>query len=107
MAGSAFTMVGLACIPYASSTLAVHVNLTVLALGSGIVIPAGLGLISRHADSHEQGSVLGVNQSLGALGRALGPIWGGYVFQHLGHEWPFLTGGAVMLCVVVLAWRWL
>lgn len=107
LTGSILTMTGLTCIPFASQTLAVYMNLTVLALGSGIVIPAGLGLISRHTDSHEQGSVLGVNQSLGALGRALGPIWGGFVFQSYGHQWPFLTGGAVMLVVVLLAWRWL
>ncbi len=103
--GAIATAVGLALIPYSNGTTMLLVVLAVLALGTGVITPSCLSLISRHADQSQQGGVLGVNQALGALGRVLGPIWGAFVFQTIGISWPFLTGGFVLLVVVVLIRR--
>ena len=109
LAGAALTSIGLAGIPFVSGTLPLLGVLAVLALGSGMTAPSCLSLISRHADERQQGGVLGINQALGALARVLGPIWGAFVFQVFGTAWPFLTGGFVLLAVVVLTrlalWR--
>jgi MFS transporter, DHA1 family, tetracycline resistance protein len=105
--GSACTMIGLTLIPFSHTTWMLLLVLTVLSLGAGTTTPTSLGLISTSADAEEQGGVLGFNQALGALARALGPVWGGLVFQKLGHIWPFLTGGFVMLFVFLLAYRYL
>ncbi|MBI5647384.1 MAG: MFS transporter [Ignavibacteriae bacterium] len=103
--GAALTAVGLSLIPFRMGTWYLHAVLTVLAFGSGLVTPMVLGLLSKYADPHEQGSILGINQSLGALGRAVGPVFGSFMFQAAGHQYPFFTGGAVMLVVLLIAWR--
>jgi DHA1 family tetracycline resistance protein-like MFS transporter len=103
--GAMLAAVGLALIPYSGGTAGLLAVLAVLSLGTGIMTPSCLSLISRHADPGQQGSILGVNQALGALGRVLGPIWGAFVFQAIGISSPFLTGGFVLLVVVVLIRR--
>ncbi|MDT8323490.1 MAG: MFS transporter, partial [Bacteroidota bacterium] len=100
-----FTAVGLVLIPYYHGTIPLLIVLAVLSVGTGIMTPTCLGLISRYADQRQQGGVLGINQALGALGRVLGPIWGAFVFQAIGTTWPFLTGGVVLLLVFVLIRR--
>lgn len=105
LTGAVLTMIGLACIPIPGTTLFLHAVLLVLALGTGLMTPTTLGLISKRADPREQGAILGINQSLGALARVLGPVWGTWVFQAYGHAWPFLTGGIVMLAVFLIAWK--
>ncbi len=102
LVGAAFTSAGLAAIPYAPGTWSLLAVLAVLSFGTGIMTPSSLSLISRHADERQQGGILGINQSLGALARVLGPIWGAFVFQVFGTSWPFLTGGFVLLGVVFL-----
>ena len=103
--GLALTAMGLTLIPLYVNTLVLHLVLTVLAFGSGLVTPMALGLLSKHTDPREQGSILGINQSLGALGRTLGPVVGSFMFQTAGHQYPFFTGGAVMVLALLIAWR--
>ncbi len=105
LAGAMLTAVGLVLIPYYHGTVPLLIVLAVLSVGTGIMTPSCLGLISRHADARQQGGVLGINQALGALGRVLGPIWGAFVFQAIGTTWPFLTGGIVLLLVFILIRR--
>jgi len=71
--------------------------LFILAFGNGINNTIPLSLISQNIGSDEQGSILGVNQSLGSLARFFGPVWGGVVYEYLGYKAPFITGGAIML----------
>jgi MFS family permease len=105
LVGSGLTAIGLVLIPYYHGTLLLLVVLAVLSIGTGIMTPSCLSLISRYADPRQQGGILGVNQALGALGRVLGPIWGALVFQGIGTTWPFITGGIVLLLVFVLTRR--
>jgi DHA1 family tetracycline resistance protein-like MFS transporter len=102
--GAVLAAIGLALIPFSVSTTTLLIILAVLSLGTGVMTPSCLGMISRHADPAQQGGVLGINQALGALGRVLGPVWGAFVFDAAGTSWPFLTGGIVMSLVVILAW---
>ena len=103
--GAFMTIFGLALIPFSPSTVALLAVLTVLALGSNIMMPTSLSMLSRNTDPREQGGILGINQSLGALGRTLGPVCGSFFFQSYGHSWPFLAGGIIMFFVFLLAWR--
>ena len=105
LVGALLTMIGLTCIPFSTSTMPLLAILAVLSVGTGIMTPSCLSLISRYSDPTQQGSILGVNQSLGALGRVLGPVWGAFVFAAIGTSWPFLTGGAVLAIVVILVRR--
>lgn len=104
--GAACTMVGLVLIPYSGhSTALLLAVLVVLSFGSGLINPTTLSMISKSAEASDQGGVLGINQSMGALARSLGPVWGAFVFQSFGHPWPFLTGGIVLLLVLLMSLR--
>lgn len=81
--------------------------LSVLLTSSGFaMINASIAsLISRVADPEHQGLTMGSAQSLSALGRVLGPILGGYLYEHVSMEAPYLGGGALLLLTLLLAFR--
>jgi MFS transporter, DHA1 family, tetracycline resistance protein len=82
----------------------VAVALALLAFGQGVAVPSISSLISRHAPESEQGQMLGVSQSLSAMARVVGPLWGGVAFARLGIGAPFLSGAAVAgMALIVLA----
>lgn len=89
---SVFVMFGLAFLPYGGNFTGVVLVTLLLAIGNGVLQPVLLTLVSKVAPEHEQGMVLGVNQSFSAFARMLGPLWGGFAFQYLGYSIPFLTG---------------
>lgn len=68
-----------------------------LAAGMGFNSPSILSMVSRLADPGDQGTTLGVSQSLASLARIVGPVWGGFVFDRFGITVPFLTSAALML----------
>jgi MFS family permease len=61
-------------------------------------------MLSQSVGKEEQGTILGINQSLGSLARFLGPVWGGFVYQFLGYKYPFLTGGLFMLIITLYSY---
>jgi multidrug resistance protein len=73
-----------------------------LALGMGLCTPALNSMISRAVSSHEQGRILGINQSLGSLARVLGPAAAGPLFA-VTRDLPFLLGGVGLFLALVLA----
>jgi multidrug resistance protein len=75
----------------------------VLALGMGFNNPALTSAVSRLSDPAEQGGMLGLAQSLAALGRIIGPVWGGYLFERAGMTTPFISAGIVMAGALLLA----
>ena len=79
-----------------------------LAVGMGFNSPSIMSSISQLADAKDQGSTLGLSQSLGSLARIIGPMWGGFVFDQFGIGVPFVTAGGLMLVawgVSVVAFR--
>jgi multidrug resistance protein len=87
---------GLGLLPYSPGLKSLLLVLVVLVGGHGSTNPSISSLISQSAGSEEQGSILGVAQSLASLARILGPIWGGFTFDALGFQYPYLTGGLFM-----------
>jgi MFS family permease len=69
--------------------------------------PTLLSLISDVTPDNEQGITLGVNQSLAALARVAGPLWGGFAFEFLGYQFPFLTGAVFMFAVFIFTMSYL
>lgn len=64
----------------------------ILAAGSGIFNPSNSAMVSKSASASEQGSTLGLNQSLSSLGRVLGPAVAGALFE-LNADLPFYAAG--------------
>jgi MFS family permease len=92
---------GLGYIGFSPTILLLLLSLTVLALGNSLSNTVIMSLISQNTSPREQGTILGVSQSLGSLARFLGPVWGGLVYEKLGYRFPFITGGVFMFIVTV------
>lgn len=75
------------------------------AIGTGILFPSLASLISQATDADSQGSILGGSQLAGGLGRVLGPLWAGLLFQQLAIGSPFLMGAGLSFTAFVLALR--
>ncbi len=77
---------------------------TLLGLGTGFVNPSLSGGISLVSSSDDQGSNLGVSQSLSSLARILGPPVGGALYQSQGASFPFMVAAFVSVASLLLAW---
>ena len=71
-----------------------------VALGSGITHPSLASLLSQVAEPQERGGIMGLGQSLSALGRVLGPALAGPLFE-IKVGLPFQMG-AVLLLIAAL-----
>ncbi|HEX6034391.1 MAG TPA: MFS transporter [Anaerolineales bacterium] len=73
---------------------------TLFALGFFILLLALIGpalnsYISNFAGEH-QGTVMGLNSAMTSLGRVVGPLWGGYIYD-INIKYPFFSGAATLL----------
>ncbi len=76
--------------------------LAFLALGNGLGNPSLQALISKSASEDVQGRTLGLAQGLSSIGRVIGPVLGGWLFDHLGIKSPFEVGAIlVALCLLI------
>jgi DHA1 family tetracycline resistance protein-like MFS transporter len=85
-----------------SETLLI-VSLIVLVAGIGFATPALNSLIAEQAAPEERGAVMGLSQSASALGRVIGPMCAGFIFDTFGHGAPFAAGAALMLAALFTA----
>lgn len=95
-------MIGLALIPYGGSFTGLAFIVVVLAIGTGILQPTLISFVSKYSPNDKQGAVLGLNSSMGSLARVLGPVWGGFAFQVLGYEAPFITGALFTFITILI-----
>lgn len=73
--------------------------------GAGTLFPSLASLVSRATHADVQGAILGGSQMIGGLGRVVGPLWAGLVFEMIAIEGPFLIGGAIVASAALLAFR--
>ncbi len=78
------------------------VVMTLLAIGNGCMRPPIVGLASVIADDEQQGYVLGVMNSMGAIGRIVGPVIGGLLYQEISQGAPFYASGVLALLSVLI-----
>jgi multidrug resistance protein len=104
-AGYLTTAAGLCWFAFIDGGLAIYGACVLIAIGTSLANPSLQALISRGASSDEQGAVLGANQSLAALARALAPTIGGLLFAHWFTGGAFLGGGLLMLAALLLSTR--
>jgi len=81
IAGCTAMGVALFAMPFARGLPQLFATVALLALGSGLATPSMSTLLSRMTPQDEQGGVMGINQSLGALARALGPMAAGPLYD--------------------------
>ena len=79
------------------------VGVTLFSIGYSLSNTSLNGALSLMTSDKKQGSIFGVNQSLSAMARILGPAMGGWFYQHFQHESPFLIGGLCTFGALVIA----
>ncbi len=104
IAGTTILAISLAITPIVAGTAVFALMIAlgaVWAIGSSITTPSLASLLSLTVGDEEQGGMLGLGQSLSALGRVLGPAAAGWLFE-IGPGLPFQVGGGLMaLCAIV------
>lgn len=103
----ALIMAGLAVGAFAflGMSLAVDQHTTLLAVGLfalalALIGPALNAYIAGFGGEH-QGAVMGLNSAAASLGKVVGPLWAGYLYE-VNIEYPYLSGaGAFLLSMLV------
>lgn len=101
--GYAFNVAGLLLLAGVRPGAGLYGACAAVAIGASLANPSLQSLISRGAGEDEQGAVLGTNQSLSALARAVAP-WGALVlYSPAMRVGPFLAAAALMAVAIVVA----
>jgi MFS family permease len=98
-------LLSIAAIPFTVKTGVYNhilVLAVVLAVGTGIYNPSQSSLISRAAPLDQQGGILGLNQSMSALGRVIGPALSGFLFE-FNQGLPFIAAAIILGVASLLA----
>lgn len=101
--GIIFMAFGLASIAFSPVVAGVFVGLTFVSVGTAIFNTSVLSVASKDSAPGERGLVMGVFQSMQALGRSIGPILTGLLYG-VFPELPFVVSIAVMLALLVWLW---
>ena len=67
-----------------------------IGLTNALCTPSTLALISTHVAREAQGGMLGISSSVATLGRIIGPLAGGIVYDAAGPQYPFLVGAVLI-----------
>ena len=94
--------IGMLLIASAADLTMTIIATTVLAAAHSVFTPMVTSVVSKRASSSDRGTVLGIFQGFGGLGRVVGPAFAGYAFVQLGYSSPYFMGAAVMLPCLLL-----
>lgn len=70
-------------------------------LATAMVVPCIMTMASEHGSEQQKGAVMGIFRSLGALARALGPIFASIAFWSVGSTITYLFGAVGLLWPVL------
>lgn len=102
IAGAALCGIAFVGIALSTSYTFLFLPIIILSIGSGVFSPSQSSLLSRSVDAEQQGVMLGLSQSMSALGRILGPAVSGLLFEQ-GHGMPFLIGAGLLAAGTAVA----
>jgi MFS transporter, DHA1 family, tetracycline resistance protein len=81
------------------------VGMLMFGFGDSIFGPSFNGMLSKSADSSEQGRIQGGSQSIQALARMIGPIIGGQIYVSLGHAAPAFMGMILIAAAIAVLYK--
>lgn len=103
IAGLLLAGFGLSGIAISETIALLAVFTTLLGLGVGMSNPSITGSLSLLTSQDEQGGVMGVNQSLSAVARIIGPALGGWFYRDVSIGAPFVIAGGLAFLGLALA----
>jgi DHA1 family tetracycline resistance protein-like MFS transporter len=96
-------LIGFTGLTLTDSVVLILIFLTILSAANSLFTPVSTSIVSQISAPKERGAVLGIFQSIGALGRVAGPAFSGMAFAYLGYHSPFHIAAAVMVpCLILL-----
>lgn len=104
-AGLAIISITLALQPLGAGMNRSIVLLALTVFGQALALPNISALISRTTSPDRQGAMLGLNMSVGAASRALGPIVGGVLFSTVGADAPLYAAAVAVAPAILLSWQ--
>lgn len=94
--GGLLMSLGMMLIPLATSPKILMCYLGIMAIGGSLNGPTLTSLISKKADPSRMGQAMGISQGMSALGRVVGPTWGGWLFL-MSPKYPFWITATIVL----------
>jgi predicted MFS family arabinose efflux permease len=73
-----------------------------LGIGNPLVATSLGGQISKHVAANQQGQIQGGNLALQTVGNVIGPILGGWMFERLGAQAPYLNAIVIILLGIMV-----
>ena len=101
--GMGMTVVGSLLQPFSTGLAVTTVLMCVTAVGQSVAWPNVGALISRTADPHRQGQILGLNNAAGAFARFVGPFCASQGFALISIDAPFFQGALIVAPAILLA----
>lgn len=89
----------------ARSLIGVLIMTGLFILPNALLRPAVISLTSKLAAAR-QGIIMGLNNSFTSLGRIVGPIWAGFIFD-ANYDLPYISGGVIMLFGFLISLVWI
>ena len=81
------------------------VGMFIFGFGDSIFGPSFNGMLSKSANSSEQGRIQGGSQALQSLARIIGPILGGQIYVSLGHSSPAFMGVILIILAIPILYK--
>jgi DHA1 family multidrug resistance protein-like MFS transporter len=100
-----FSAVGFVVMLQARSFTAVLLTVGFFIVSNAMLRPAVSSLTSKRATGG-QGVAMGLNNSFMSLGRIIGPMWAGFVYD-INLTYPYYSGAVIMLIGFVMSLVWL
>jgi MFS transporter, DHA1 family, multidrug resistance protein len=97
--------IGFLWMTLAQDSLQVLLTVSFFVACNAMLNPATAALISRRTE-HGQGMTMGLNNAFLSLGRIIGPLWAGFMYDQ-GRNLPYYSGALVMLLGLLISLRWL
>jgi DHA1 family multidrug resistance protein-like MFS transporter len=97
--------VGFLIMLWAYSDLTLYLTVGLFVLANAMLRPGIAALVSMEAKGG-QGTALGLANSFMSLGRIVGPLWAGIMFD-IQISLPYLSGALIFLLLFLISFRWL
>lgn len=103
--GHIASFIGVFFIPFIPVNALFTIGLGILlffAIGTSLVNPLNISMISLYSYKQKQGQIMGFAQSVNALARILGPITGSVLYG-MDYRFPYYTAGALTIIGTIIS----
>ena len=103
--GHIFTFIGVFFVPFAPQNSLFSIGLVILfffAIGTSLVAPINLSMISLYSYKQKQGQIMGLSQSVNSFARIMGPFSGSILYGMNFHA-PYVVAGALTVAGAIIS----